>query len=48
MNKTSQIIQVSFKKTTRDIKLYAHICSLEEKSDFIKDAIEYYLKQTSI
>ncbi|MGJ8755350.1 hypothetical protein [Clostridium botulinum] len=43
-------IGVSFKQTTRDLKLYTYVKSLEEKSDFIKDAIEYYKKhlETSI
>lgn len=45
MNKDSKIIQVSFKKTTRDIKLYTYVSSLEEKSDFVKDCIEFYLKE---
>jgi len=36
-------IDVSFKKTTRDIKLYLEANSKEEKSDFIKDAIEFYM-----
>ena len=37
-------VTVSFKKTTRDLKLYTYVKGLEEKSDFIKDAIEFYLK----
>lgn len=37
-------VDVSFKKTTRDMKLYLVVNSQEEKSDFVKDAIEYYLK----
>lgn len=37
-------IDVSFKKTTRDMKLYTYVNALEEKSDFVKDAIEYYIK----
>ena len=36
-------ISVSFKNTTKDMKLYTHIMSLEEKSGFIKEAIEYYI-----
>ncbi|WP_460284980.1 hypothetical protein [Clostridium botulinum] len=36
-------IGVSFKQTTRDLKLYTYVKSLEEKSDFIKDAIEHYV-----
>jgi len=40
---------VSFRETTRDITLYNAIQSKEkyEKSEFVKDCIEYYLKQTS-
>ena len=37
-------INLSFKNTTRDIKLYTVINSKEEKSDFIKSCVEYYLK----
>lgn len=44
MQKDSRIIQVSFKKTTRDVKIYSYVDSLEEKSDFVKDCIEFYLK----
>jgi len=40
-------ITVSFKQTTRDMKLYTMVKNLEEQSDFIKDAIEFYLKETS-
>ena len=35
-------ITVSFKQTTRDIKLYTLVNSKEEKSDYIKDCIEFY------
>ncbi|MCT8975477.1 hypothetical protein N4T77_02585 [Clostridium sp. CX1] len=35
-------IDVSFKKTTRDMKLYLLVMEKEEKSDYIKDAIEFY------
>jgi len=48
MQKHSQIIQVSFKKTTRDIKIFTYVDSLEEKSDFVKDAIEFYLKSKEV
>ncbi|WML35647.1 hypothetical protein [Clostridium sp. OS1-26] len=37
-------VDVSFKKTTRDMKLYSAVTTKEEKSDFVKDAIEFYLK----
>ena len=38
-------ITVSFKQTTRDMKLYTLVKNMEEQSDFIKDAIEFYLKE---
>lgn len=44
MQKDSRIIQVSFKKTTRDVKIYSYVNSLEEMSDFVKDAVEFYIK----
>lgn len=37
-------IQLSFKGTTRDMKLYMAVISEEEQSEFIKKAIEFYLK----
>lgn len=37
-------VNLSFKQTTRDMRLYTAIIAKEEKSDFIKDAIEFYLK----
>ena len=39
-------ITVSFKNTTKDIKLYLKVKEQEEKSDFIKKALEYYIKQS--
>lgn len=45
MKKDSKIIQVSFKKTTRDTKIYTYVTSLEEMSDFVKDALEFYIKK---
>lgn len=36
-------IRVSFKHTKRDAKLFNISDNQEEKSEFIKDAIEYYL-----
>lgn len=39
-------ITVSFKQTSRDFKLYTEVNNMEEKSDFIKDAIEFYLDYT--
>jgi len=43
MTKESRIIQVSFKKTTRDVKIYTYVNALEEMSDFVKDALEFYI-----
>ena len=39
-------ICISFKETTRDITLYNAVQSKEkyEKSEFVKDCIEFYLK----
>jgi len=37
-------ITVSFKNTTKDMKIYVTVNSQEEKSDFIKKALEYYIK----
>jgi len=37
-------IDVSFKRTTRDMKLYTTVIAKEEKSDFVKDALEFYIK----
>lgn len=37
-------IDVSFKNTTKDMKLYAAVISQEEKSDFIKRALEFYIR----
>ncbi|WP_164968022.1 hypothetical protein [Clostridium tetani] len=36
-------ITVSFKNTTKDIKLYTYIKSQEEQSVFIKKAVEHYI-----
>lgn len=36
-------IEVSFKNTSRDIKLFLIAKNKEEISGFIKDAIEYYI-----
>ena len=44
MSKESQIVQVSFKKKSRDTKLFIYVESCEEKSDFVKDALEFYIK----
>lgn len=37
-------VDVSFKKTSRDMRLYSEVVSQEEKSDFVKDALEFYIK----
>ena len=37
-------ITLSFKQTTRDVKLYNLINGKEEKSDFVKDCVEFYIK----
>lgn len=42
--KTMTRITVSFKQTTRDMRLFTTVNAMEEKSDFIKDAIEFYLE----
>ena len=44
MAKDSHIIPVSFKKTTRDLRLFTYVDALEEKSDFAKDAFEFYIQ----
>jgi hypothetical protein len=36
-------LDISFKKTSRDMRLFVEVSSKEEKSDFVKDAIEYYV-----
>lgn len=36
-------IPLSFKDTTRDMKLYIAVMAAEEHSAFIKDAIEFYI-----
>jgi hypothetical protein len=41
-------VDVSFKKTTRDMKLYLVVINQEEKSDFVKDAIEHYIKYLEV
>lgn len=39
-------INVSFKQTSRDLKLFKVVDSKEknEKSEFVKDAIEFYIR----
>lgn len=37
-------ITISFKQTTKDMRLYTYIKSQEEYSEFVKAAIEFYIK----
>ena len=37
-------INVSFKQTSHDMKLYTEVKSKEEQSEFVKTCIEFYLK----
>jgi len=37
-------IDVSFKKKARDMKLFTYVNVLDEKSDFVKDALEFYIR----
>lgn len=37
-------IPISFKNTSKDLKLYTYVKGLEEQSEFVKKAIEYYIK----
>lgn len=37
-------VTISFKNTTKDMKLLAYIKGQEEKSQFIKNAIEFYIE----
>lgn len=37
-------ITVSFKNTTKDTKLFTIVDNMEEKSEFIKQALYFYLK----
>jgi len=37
-------IEVSFKQKSKDMKLYTAVIAEEEKSDFVKKAIEFYIK----
>ncbi|MBY6773710.1 hypothetical protein [Clostridium botulinum] len=38
-------INVSFKKTKKDMKLYDITISKEEKSEFVKKCIAYYIEK---
>lgn len=37
-------IDVSFKQTSKDMRLYTRVMSEEERSHYIKKAIEFYIK----
>ncbi|WP_443662430.1 hypothetical protein [Clostridium sp.] len=37
-------LDISFKQTSKDMKLYAKVIAEEEKSVFVKMAIEFYIK----
>ena len=41
-------ITLSFKQTSRDIKLFNIVDGKEEKSDYIKDCIEFYEKHLEL
>lgn len=36
-------INVSFKQTSRDMRMFLEVNSKEEKSEFVKDAVEFYI-----
>jgi len=37
-------VEVSFKQTSKDMKLFAKVISEEEKSVFVKNALEFYIE----
>lgn len=37
-------LDISFKQTSKDMRLYTKVKSEEEQSDFVKRAIEFYIK----
>lgn len=37
-------IPISFKDTERDLKLYEHIDKQGSKSNFVKDAVQFYIE----
>lgn len=37
-------VNVSFKQTSKDMKLYTTVKGQEEQSEFIKRALEFYIK----
>ena len=36
-------LDISFKQTSKDMKLYSKVMSEEERSVFVKKAIEFYI-----
>lgn len=42
--KVMKKVTISFKETTKDIRLFTIVNSQEEKSDFVKRALEFYIK----
>lgn len=43
MSSTNKL-QVSFKNTTKETKIYTYVIAQEEKSQFVKDALDFYIK----
>lgn len=41
-------ITISFKSTKKEQKMYNHIKEQEEISDFIKQAVDYYMRYVEI
>jgi hypothetical protein len=37
-------VNVSFKQTTKDMKIYTIVTSKEEQSEFVKEALGFYIK----
>ena len=37
-------LDISFKQTSKDLRLYTRVMAEEEKSIFVKMAIEFYIK----
>lgn len=48
MTTCSRRINVSFKNNERDEKLLKYIKSKNDKSNFIKDCIEFYINNNSV
>lgn len=41
-------ITTSFKETTKDIRLFTIVMAQEEKSDFVKKALDFYIKHLEL